>query len=128
MKTLPFTMSHNFKTVAQLYLGQSVAGLSPQRPVFEHRSFHLAFAIQNSWWRRAAGIPINYDKQLNSTLARNSCLQLMLHKFIIISISIDRRYRIMYMSYLRPRHVTRIAATRLGCILFCLRVSCISRG
>ena len=47
---------------------------------------------------------------------------------IIISISIDRRYRIMYMSYLRPRHVTRIAAMRLGCILFCLRVSCVSRG
>jgi len=46
----------------------------------------------------------------------------------IISISIDRRYRIMYMSYLRPRRVTRIAAMRLGCILFCLRVSCRSRG
>ena len=45
-----------------------------------------------------------------------------------ISISIDRRYRIMYMSYLRLRHVTRIAAMRLGCILFCLRVSCVSRG
>jgi len=34
-------------------------------------------------------------------------------------ISIDRRYRIMYMSYLRLRHVTRIAAMRLGCILIC---------
>jgi len=40
----------------------------------------------------------------------------------------NRIYRIMYMSYLRPRHVTRIAAMRLGCILFCLRVSCRSRG
>jgi len=33
-----------------------------------------------------------------------------------ISISIDRRYRVMYMSYTRLRHVTRIAAMRLGCI------------
>jgi len=46
VKTLTFTMSHNFKTVVQLYLRQSVAGLSPQRSVFGHRSFHLAFAIQ----------------------------------------------------------------------------------
>ena len=48
VKTLTFTMSHNFKTVVQLYLRQPVAGLSPQRSVFGHRSFHLAFAIQKT--------------------------------------------------------------------------------
>jgi len=48
VKTLRFTTSHNFKTVGQPYLGQSVAGFSPQRPVFGHRTFHLAFAIQNT--------------------------------------------------------------------------------
>ena len=46
VNTLPFATSHNFKTVGQPCLGQSVVGLSPQRPVFGHRSFHLAFAIQ----------------------------------------------------------------------------------
>jgi len=48
VKTLPFTMSHNFKTVGQPYLRQSVAGFSLQGPVFGHRSFHLAFAIQST--------------------------------------------------------------------------------
>ena len=51
VKTLPFTTSHNFKTVGQPCLGRSVVGLSPQRPVFEHRSFYLAFAIQNTGTR-----------------------------------------------------------------------------
>ena len=40
-----------------------------------------------------------------------------LHNWLTkISISINRRYRIVYMSYPRLRHVTRIAAMRLGCI------------
>jgi hypothetical protein len=51
LKTLPFTTSHNFKTVSQPCLGQSFAGFSTQRPVFGHRSFHFAFAIQNTGTR-----------------------------------------------------------------------------
>ena len=48
VKRLSFPMSRNFKTVAEPCLRPSVAEPSPQRLVFEHRSFYVAFVMQKN--------------------------------------------------------------------------------
>jgi len=49
VKTLFFSISHNFKTDAKPCLRPSVAEFSQQRIVFEDRSFHLAFVSLKNW-------------------------------------------------------------------------------